>query len=336
MFTYNENRVLFVENGRLVFPNKVNVRIEFAPNPALGDQLPGLTCLAGSSHRLTWDANTGRSLAESDPPLPRAKAIVALDGIAMRINGRSLRVEFECASRDQLLGILGALHFVAPISLSLEFLDPVIPVITSGRVGNVSFVWQIGQTAISVDNLGHPIRDSRCAGALERLPILCDPRNRRLLAACVYFEKAVRLLFVGAGPSEFAGEAIVNLAKVLEVLFPGPQSRNAVRAGLAEMGYESAIIERKFAPVLLLRSKLDAAHVRMATLQADERRKLQIYLENVTPEFRKLITGVIEAVAAGRLELARYQDDRSPGDEIAKILDGIAGLAVPRLSESGV
>jgi hypothetical protein len=209
------------------------------------------------------------------------------------------------------------------VSLGLEFVDALIPAVTSGRAGNTKFVWQVARTAVFTEAIQGTERNSRCAKALERLPVLCDPRNRRLLAACTYFQRAVRLLSAGAGPTEFAGEAVVNLAKTLEVLFPGPQSRNAVRRGLTEIGYEKSAIEATFIPTLLLRSHLDAAHVRMATLKADERRKLQIYVENVAIEFRKLLARIVQAVNDGSLQLATYQDERKPGDEISKILDGI-------------
>ena len=53
VFTYNENRVLLVEGGLLTFPNKVNVRMEFDQNAALGDQVPGLTCMVGSKAQNT-------------------------------------------------------------------------------------------------------------------------------------------------------------------------------------------------------------------------------------------------------------------------------------------
>ncbi len=323
MFTYNENRVLLVENGTLTFPNKVSVRIEFAPNAVFGDQIPGLTCLVGSKARHTWDANTGRALAESDPPLPRAKADISLDDIDVHIIGRSLKATFECASREQLLGVLGALHFVAPVSLSLQFTDPVIPVVTSGHVGSTQFVWQVHQTAVSIDAVTQSTRDSRCIQAIEQLSVLCDPENRRLLAASIYLQRAMRLLSTGVGPSEFAGEAIVNMAKTLEALFPGRKSRETVRAGLKLVGYEDTDIEKKFIPALLLRSHLDAAHVRMATLNADERRKLQIYVESAIIEFRRLLAKIAQAVTDGGMRLAAYQDERKSGDEISKILDGI-------------
>jgi hypothetical protein len=46
-------------------------------------------------------------------------------------------------------------------------------------------------------------------------------------------------------------------------------------------------------------------------------------MEGAIPEFRKVINRVVHAVASGEFKLADYSDEREPGDEISKILDGI-------------
>ena len=323
MFTYHENRVLHLERGSLTFPCTVNATVELTPAAAVSDRVPGATCAHGSRARLSWDANTGRSTVECDPPLAPTDAAASIAGVAVEIHGRRVEARWECASRDELVGTLGALHFVLPLSLSLEFLDPLTPAVTSGRAGDAVFVWQVERTGGVHETLDGASRDARCHGALERLPTLCDPKNSRLLAASAYMHRAVRLLGAGLGPTEFAGEAVMNLAKTLEVLFPGgpTSSRDAVRAGLAQIGYERPAIENTFVPALRLRSSLDSAHVRMATLRADERRKLQAYMERVANEFRTLVATIADAVANGSFALAPYDGERSPRDDIAALLD---------------
>ncbi len=327
MFTYNENRVLFLERGSLKFPCSVSVTIQLTPNPARGDKVAGLTVVVNSRARVNWNANTGRSIAQCDPPLPATKAGATVGGIGLIINGRAVEAKWECASRDELLGTLSALHFVLPLSLSLELSDAVTPAVTSGRVGDAEFGWQVAGTGVHGETAEAAERDARCLRALQRLPALCDQQNARLLAAAAYFQRAVRLLAVGLGPSEFAGEAVINLAESLEVLFPGAplQTRDAVRAGLAQLGYDSALIEGTFVPCLVMRSTLDAAHVRMATLAADERRKLQLYMEAVVGEFRLLVVRVADAVIQGNIDLAPYTDERAPGEDLARILNNLSG-----------
>jgi hypothetical protein len=323
VFTYRENRVLFLENGSLTFPCAVSIRILLDASPVLGDDVPGLTFAAGERTQFTWNANTGRSLVVSNPPLPFTELSRTVGGIEFTFKGHEITALWTCTSRDELVGVLGALHFVLPLSLTLEFLDPVDVAVTCGQAGEVAFVWQVERSGGPSELLPPSERDARLLRALDRLPALSDVANARLLAASAYFHNAVRLLALGQGPSEFAGEAVVDLAKVLEVLFPGPPmgSRDKVRAGLIRLGYDPAEIESTMIPCLILRSNLDAAHVRMANLAADERRQLQRYLEAIVGEFRKLMLRIVTAVLKGSFTLDPYEDERSAGDELSKLIN---------------
>jgi hypothetical protein len=326
VFTYQENRVLFLEKGQIAFPASVTAVVELSPNPALGDQVAGKTVRVGSRARISWDANVGRSIVVGEPPLPPTDITAAVANIRFVMRGRTVEATWDCSSRSELLGVLGALHFVLPLAVSLELADPLTPFVTSGKVGGVEFAWMVEGTGAQFETVEPEIRDERCLRALKRLPLLCDSSNARLLAAAAYVQRAARLLAVGVGPSEFAGEAVINLAKALEVLFPAPltRTREAVRKGLKKFGYDQEAIEHVFVPALILRSSLDAAHVRMATLAANERRQLQLYMESVEPEFRRLVVKIADAVSEGTAVLAPYDSKRSPEDDLAKTFAALA------------
>jgi hypothetical protein len=331
VFTYKENRVLFLEEGGpLAFPCDVTVTVMFDPSPVYGDDVPGSTCRLGSQARLMWNANTGRNITRSTPPLEPTDARAAVDGLKFDIKGHTVEAAWHCASRDDLLGVLGALHFVLPLSIGVAFADAAVPTVTSGRAGDAKFVWQVESSGAAFEVLRAVDRDERVLEALARLPVLCDHRYVRLLAGLAYLDKAVRLLAIGIGPSDFAAEAVLNLAKCLEVLFPSRSelsSRDAAREGLAGLGYSNEEIEETFAKALVLRSRLDAAHVRLATLTAAERRKVQMYMEAVIDRFRALLRDMIDRASRDELNLAPYEDERHPGDELARMLDSIPDTA---------
>jgi hypothetical protein len=323
MFTYRENRVTFLEQGRLSFPCEVTVTMEFSPSAVLGDEVPGSVVALGSTARAMWNANTGRSQVLSMPALPPACAAIECGGIEFRLDGRKLTAGFKAESRVALLGTIQALHDVLPLSLCLDFLDPVTVETTVAEAGDARVVWQVGETGASFETTTPESRDQRCVTAIERLSVLCDASNLRLLAAVAYFERAMRLLAAGHGPTEFAGEAITNLSKALEVLFPGPKSQDAAKAGLRKLGYDDPDIASSFMRVMLLRAQLDAAHVRLASLTWDERARLQVFLESVSGKFRQMLSDVLSAVADSSLKLGAYSRERKPGDDIARLLDGI-------------
>jgi hypothetical protein len=232
VFTYRENRVTFLEQGRLSFPCQVTVGMDLSPNPALGDEVPGGVAALGSTVRMMWDANTGRSQVLSMPPLAPAIAALECGGVDYRLDGRTVTASFHADSRQELLGAMQAIHDVLPLSLSLAFPDPFTVATTTADAGSARIVWQVANTRSGFETMTPNSRDERCAAAIARLPVLCDAANLRLLAALAYFARAIRLLAAGHGPTEFAGEAVVNLSKALEVLFPGDKSRDAAKAGL--------------------------------------------------------------------------------------------------------
>jgi hypothetical protein len=262
---------------------------------------------------------------QSRPPLPPANVETEVETLALTIVGHTAQATWRCSSREDLAGTLGALHFVLPLCLSLEFADPTLPAVTCGRAGGAAFVWQVEATRGAFEAVPTAERDAKLLRALDRIPLLCAGRNVRLLAAAAYFQKAARLIVAGIGPSEFAGDAIVNLAKCLEALFPArpSETRDAVRRGLTQLGYEPQAIEDTFVKSLVLRSSLDAAHVRMATLTADERRKLQLYMERVLAEFRYLLRDLAERAADDNLELAPYESERTADDELSRLLSSL-------------
>jgi hypothetical protein len=88
------------------------------------------------------------------------------------------------------------------------------------------------------------------------------------------------------------------------------------------------VIEGVFVKAMVLRSNLDAAHVRLATLTAAERRKLQVFMERVFADFRGLLHTLMKRAGEGTLEMARHESERTADDDLARLLNSI-WLPVP-------
>lgn len=152
VFTYHENRVLRIESGRLVFPCDVVATVELSPSRAYGDSVPGLTCAVGSRVCLAWNANTGRSIViDSDPALASTTVHLSVDGLAVVVRGREAM--WRCASQNELVGTLGALHSVLPVALIMALADSATVARTHGRAGETDFVWQVQQTAGPIEDV---------------------------------------------------------------------------------------------------------------------------------------------------------------------------------------
>src|SRR5260221_635501 len=128
----------------------------------------------------------------------------------------------------------------------------------------------------------HFPRQQRLATAWERLPLVGDLANRRLLAALHYFHVAVRLNRAGSTSGEFMAEVMLNLAKTMEVLFPPSgdgKNRDAARRGLRDLGYEDSEIESDFLPAMALRNEVDVAHVDLSLFTSSPLQHVHAYTE---------------------------------------------------------
>ena len=169
-----------------------------------------------------------------------------------------------------LSGLIEGLYFVLPWLMNLSFADPPYVERVDGEVNGVPFRWELREWALGFETTTQEQQEERIAVACERLEILGKPERRRLLAALHYLHVACRLEREGRMAGEFVSEVLLNLAKVLEVLFPGGQSIESARAGLRCLGYDDPEIEARYIPVLALRNQVDVGHVHLAILTPEQ------------------------------------------------------------------
>jgi hypothetical protein len=326
MFAYQARpRVCFRDDGReLTFPNEVHIDISFAPAAGFGGLAPPTrTGVREKNARLNYNANAGRTTVGVATPLDEITFDGVVGGIQVQLRGTHLALEFPCESRAQLEGVLNTFHHVLPLILGITFIDPPTILSTSGRVGDVPFTWQMESSMGSLDFTTNEIQQTRADEAMKRLEFIVAPDNRRLLAAISYFNRSVRLGCSGATAFEFTGEVVLNFAKCLEVLFPphgDVQSRDAIRDGLRHLGIDPEDIETWFLPVMLLRSQVDVAHVRLTLFSHEQLRTIQAYSERAEDKFRGMIQTLITAVEDGSLSIEPY-DDEGPDRAVVVTLE---------------
>jgi hypothetical protein len=117
---------------------------------------------------------------------------------------------------------------------------------------------------------------------------------------------------------------LLNYAKILEVLFPGPSGRtiDSARAGLAELRFLTGEIEAWFVPALALRNNIDVAHVSLAVFKQGDLEVLHKYSGGAEGHFRTLLARVCDEVATGRWELPEYRND-GPSDAVSATIEGL-------------
>jgi len=288
----------------LQFPNEGEVQFTLAPGGSLGaGELPAHLALKDVRVTLMPDVNTNKYARSKPQYMQPVSANSATDIQSMRIQSNVVSIRQQFRSEKEILGLIESIYFSLPAVLALEFRDAPTVASVTGKLNGVEFVWAYKEMPWKIEVTTKQIQEQHFIKSWNRLDPLLPQQNKRLFAALNYFHTASRLTLVGANPWEFTSEVLLNLCKVLQSLFPGPdnKSRDLAREGLAKLGYTSDEIEKWYIPAISLRSELDVAHVSLAELDQKSIQVVQKYISFTFREeqFRKLLLRVIDSIVAG-------------------------------------
>jgi hypothetical protein len=277
------------------------------------------------------DFNSGRfSVIGGQQPDMTSYAAAMLDDVKITIKGATLAAEFELLDADSLGPRLDAFLFVLPACLTVMLEQACSIVAVRGYVDNVEFGYEMLDVPYQLSLTTDESRSEQLDRAFGLFGKLCDEAARRMLASMVYFSRAARLVETGDSRYEFMAEAILNLAKSLEVLFPARQSmesRDAVREGLSRAGVSKADVEAYFIPLLVLRSELDVAHPKLGLPRRDQVESLIKYCGGAIDSLRSLLQLIHQRIEAGAPVVLAWE--RSESHDIQRALDKFLDRVLP-------
>jgi hypothetical protein len=313
MFTYQVRpRVFHIDSGPpFEFPSEGEVRFHFAPLQPFGVEAGGgRTAVKAVAASVLFNANTGAHAIESKVPLQPLDVTLEEPSRIVKMAGNVLSVSQLFASNSELTQIVEGIYFGLPLLLSVEFADPTIIERVEGTIGGVSFRWQLQAWDAQFKITTQEHQEVAVSSSWEKMGLLSAPENRRLLAALHYFHVAVRLSRQGTIAGEFLAEMILNLSKVLEVLFPPSGdglTRNAARRGLSSLGFSETEIEADYMPAMALRNEIDVGHVDLGIFKLEQLALIHGYVSHAEEAYRTLLRRVIAAVETGEFSVEAYE-----------------------------
>lgn len=329
MLTYQVRKRVFVRlNGKTFdFPNSVEILFVFQPLQPFGSGSDdGRTAVKGVEVDLIFNANTGRHAVKSKVPLQPLDVTIEDPVWRLEFRGNEVRVFTHCKNMKELKELVEAIYYGLPMLLNVEFADPPIVERVSGKIGDTSFQWLIDDWRMPFITTTQQRQEEKVNSSWLRFDLISQPANRRLLAALNYFHVACRLSRAGNSPWEFMGEIILNLSKVLEVLFPplhNEKPRDAVRAGLKTLDYSEDEIERNFIPIMELRNYIDVAHVHLSVFNINQLQVLHRYTELIEDPFRQIFHRLFHRIETGQYQLPPF-DYHAPKLEAVRIIEKLA------------
>ena len=334
MLTYQVRPRIYKHSkgSKIIFPNDVELVFYFLPLQPFGKEPSGgRTAVFSVEASVLFNANTGRHWIQSKKPLKPLEVIIEEPIRRIEMNGNELHIQTRFNSLKEMDEVVQSLFFALPILLNIEFADPPFIEKISGTVGDVPFRWELNGWQMEFHITTQELQEQHIASTWERLNVLSDPGNRRVIAALHYFHVASRLCRAGNFSWEFMSEVLLNLSKVIEVLFPPStgdgKTIEAARTGLKEFGYSETEIERFFIPAIVLRNNIDSAHVDLSIFTKEQLRILHAYTEAAENAFRELLKRLITETQLGNYKLIQYGEPNRR-QEAEKIIERMANHCV--------
>jgi hypothetical protein len=314
MLTYQlQRRVLMKKDQKdFIFPNDVQIELMFEPSSQFGNAgKKGKTVKKGTNATMYYDGNTGKNWVCCKEHLEPLDVGVEWTNLKLILKGNKLFAEKRCETGKELQDLLNTLHYILPILLTLELAEPVVVKYTKGKIGDAKFGWELQEKRACFDVADQDLQEKRVLSSFLRLPKLS---SRRLAAANYYFYVARRLSESGYSQFEFMAEIVLNLCKVLQVLFG--ETRDDVRRELIKCGYSKKEIEKNFITLMVLRAEFDVGHVSLRIFKQKQLDSLYRFLEDSETNVRKLLQRIIAKVHDEEYFLKPDPDPRLTGDKL--------------------
>lgn len=306
MLTYQVRpRVFRIDSNTALprFPLHGEVCLHLRPHQPFGVEAGGgRTTVRAVAATALFNANSGAHSIEAKEPLKALDVTLQAPDGTVTLNGSVLTVSRSFESMSDVARFAETLYFAMPMLLAVEYGDPPYVERVDGVLGGVKFRWELEKWRAGFTVTTQEHQEEAFVRSWDRLPLLAAPRGRRLFAALHYFHVAARLARVSESAGEFLPEVILNLSKVLEVLFPPTgdgKSRDAVRSRLVELGFTEEEADRDYIPAMVLRNEIDVGHVDLSLFKPEHLQAIHGYAERAEDAFRKLLSRVMERTEAG-------------------------------------
>jgi hypothetical protein len=328
VLTYQvRKRVFRVEDpASLSFPCDAVISFKMQPLQPFGMAAGGgRTTVQNKPATLNFDLNSGMYGITSSDPLKPLEVMIDTPDLQVRLEGNVLTISTHAPTMDYIAELASSFYYAFPSILNIEFADPPFVERVYGTLGGTAFRWELEHAQFPFEITDQDMQEHKFLDSWQRIPLVADPCNRRILGALAYLHTACRLSTCGCAPWEFMPEIILNLAKTLEVLFPGPEGKTIdyARKGLRSIGYTTATIERDFVPILALRNAVDVGHPFLAVLKREQLETIYGYTETAEQHFKDLLRKVIGDLGGGKLTL-QQPGDLLPDQDVINVIERIA------------
>lgn len=304
------------------FPADAVVNFSFRPLQAFGAATEGgRTVVHNTTAQVFFNAINGQCYSNTNGHLPPLE-IVGTDG-RLELRGNKLTIRSRVVDFNDLRALIDTICFALSPLLAIEFADPPYVDIIDGTLDGVAFTWELTHIAFSMLVATQESLETAFVQAHSDLEIVGAPHRRRLVAALGYFHAGCRLLREEKTAGEFMSEALLNFAKVIEVLYG--TTRETTDPPLRQLGYTNDEIDRDFRVVLDLRNSVDVGHTTLAQLTVEQSNTIRWFAHRTERVMRDFLRRLISAIRGGSADVPG-REAGSPDGSMLKVLERLTQL----------
>ncbi|HXK17343.1 MAG TPA: hypothetical protein VNG33_06065, partial [Polyangiaceae bacterium] len=287
-------------------------------------------CPAGHNVQLKADMWHGGMFREAGGRFAKLIATGPFFDLAFSIEGNVAKVEGNIATEDAFRRCVVLVSNDLPGFVSAALDSPVGVTEVFGNIDDQSFEVQVQGTYDSVlktVNAGGVI--ARTFDGLSKLPA---DGAWRVFAAMRYMNHARWLGYVATHPAQFAGEQLLNLNKVLDVLL-GHTSIDGLRTQLQELKLRDEVVQL-LAALTHVRNQVDVGHAAVELLAAKEHRDLHRFVIYTMEIVAWLVDHVIELSADGKFEFRPASQGKNKRENTLAKMGELLDLVKPLRPET--
>ena len=274
----------------------------FAPEDAFGapGADPRTTTPILRDARALWNRNEGIATIEGEIIDP-VRVNLSENGLELSFQGNVLTMYFLTASVEDVDAIgrwvvqmtppILSIHLEVPVWLKEFKFDVGGKQYSFGVLGGGTHTWFVTSPEHSSAQIERSLRDA----------LNLQEDELRLISAMHYYRHAIRLSRLDPDRESMVAEVILNLTKAIEIL--ASDNRETIRKVSANLGFKSDEIESRIIPLVLIRSRLDVAHVATGPLSVHERAVVRRFSDTAIVVVREFILRAQEGVRTGAIRL---------------------------------
>lgn len=234
----------------------------------------------------------------------------------IELNGNEISVDTICKSLEDFHNLIFNMLNVLPMYLSFAFNLPInIETVRGSLIGNIllngiivnemPFTIEYYEASGRFEVSSKENQENKINKMVEVLSGIPVDYIDRIFRSVLYYHQALCCKLSTGDSFDYFSERILNLTKIIETLFGG--EKETIKEKMKIFDYDDDFIEQKIIMLIDIRNYMDIGHAVVEGIEYEELKVIEIYIDEVEEDIRKMILKVMEYCKTNQCEFLKYK-----------------------------